>query len=509
MKYLIAIGSIGLILALAALISGAFEPSSLDYARQNAEIASLQRQESIDRTLQPLDTALAAVWRLVPVVITAGVLGYLASLGVAHIARFRHERKPDVRGLLPINAYQLEAVAPQALGAFHAARQLEAAKQNLPATLTYAPHYSHRADTAGIPLLPADVASPITAPNFSELLDAGRIGKGNPMLLGIDKGTGKPIEGSWLDLYSCAVGGISGSGKTWTAAFLAAQAALHGARLVVLDPHSDNPESLASRLAPMSSRYVCEVADNPKSMLASVNLVAAELQQRKDGKRGEPWLFIADEFSALQRGELADPLAKLVEALGQEGRKVFLYGMVCGQVWTAARAGGSELRDSLASAYVHRLRPAQARMLTGFTAADLPGDLLELPAGSAYLLSTAGELRPVIIPRMAPGDIARVAQLAGSVPGDQASTQASTKRQIGFHIPESRKPDGSLTEACNTQASRASLSAEALRVLELFQRGLDIVAIVKEIYGIEASSGRKYQDAARDVQRLLREALAS
>jgi hypothetical protein len=304
------------------------------------------------------------------------------------------------------------------------------------------------------------------------------------MLLGFDRDTGEPIAGSWLDLYSCAVGGLSGTGKTWTATFLAAQAALYGARLVVLDPHADNEQSLANRLASMRGRFVCDVADTPRAMLDAVHVVAGELEHRKHGGRGEPWLVVADEFSALQRGELAEPLAHLVEALGQEGRKLHLYGMVCGQVWTATRAGGSELRDSLASAYVHRLRPAQARYLTGLTSAELPGDLISLPPGAAYLLSTAGELRPVVIPQVDIRDIARVAELAGG------------------------KPDGSLAEAKTVQASRSSASPEAARVLDLFRRGLDLPQIVRELRGLESSAGRRYQEAARDVQRLLREALA-
>lgn len=63
-------------------------------------------------------------------------------------------------------------------------------------------------------------------------------------------------------------------------------------------------------------------------------------------------------------------------------------------------------------------------------------------------------------------------------------------------------------EVYDDQASSAPGRAEAARVLALFQRGLDIAQIVRELYGIDAGEGgRRYQNAAREVQRLLREAL--
>jgi hypothetical protein len=52
-------------------------------------------------------------------------------------------------------------------------------------------------------------------PSFDELLANGRIGQGQPLLLGFSGGEG--IWGGWDDLYSSAIGGLSGSGKSWAA----------------------------------------------------------------------------------------------------------------------------------------------------------------------------------------------------------------------------------------------------------------------------------------------------
>ena len=510
-KLLIALGAAGaLLLALALLGSSLFAqmaPPSFDPVAYERQQLAIERA----RAVAPVETLAAQVAALLPVAFALLLLVLLAAFGGAAVLRFFRERRPDAAGLLPVVAED-QHTARAALAGFHAARLEEARRALTPQTLTYSPSFHHRSDGSGIPLLPADVTATAPAPTFAQLLDAGRIGKGNPMLLGYDA-EGRPVEGSWLDLYSCAVGGLSGSGKTWTATFLAAQAALYGSELVLLDPHAGNAESLAARLAPMRGAFRCAPAESPREMLAAVELVAAELDRRKAGARGPGLLFICDEFSALQRGALAEPLAGLVEALGQEGRKLGIYAMVAGQVWSGSRAGGTELRASLASAYVHRLRPAQARMLTGMTAADLPADLLELPAGAAYLLDTAGDFRRVTIPQMTPADVARVAELLGGVaPSGPASATPSTMRPIGFRPGRAEGATEGATEGAKTiplprHQGAAQLTPEEAGILAAFLSGKTPSELAEQLAG--TTGGRKYAEASRRVADILRRALGA
>jgi hypothetical protein len=508
MKIILAIGGILAILVLAAIITAAAgqarERSSLDYARESAEMARLDREAASEAIWQPVR---AAALNIAGSIVVLSVAVSCSAWAVAAVSRFRHERVPNHAGLLPVRAADLALVAPQALGAFHATQQLAASHAPVPATISYAPHttYSphseldYRADACGAPGVPAAVAAArIAVPTFGELLNNAQIGSGQPMLLGFDRETGAPITGSWLDLYSTAVGGLSGTGKSWTATFLACQAALHGSRLLILDPHAESSESLASRLAPMRARFVCEPASTPAEMLAAVKLAAGELLRRKGGyTRGSaPIVLVADEFAALQRGALAEPLAELIEALGQEGRKLDLFGMVCSQVWSAERAGGTPLRDSLASAYIHRLRPAQARMLSGLTSADLPADLFTLAPGHAYLVTTGGDLRPVIIPQMCVDDVARVAVLAGGRP---ASEPTSSVRRVGFHVP-SREVGSEVGSEAATHAplrprpNAENWTPEEARIVALLASGKGPRDVVIEVFGVKG--GEKYQQGA-------------
>ena len=512
---LLALALVGVVVALLVFgivgqtLDGYREPSYAERVAEQVRAERLQQQAELDAAWAPVERVAGAVLLYGALL---AVLLYVGALGALHVRRAALERTPNSMGVLPLLASD-QQTARAALASFHMTRLEDARRPvvpQVPHALTFAPHYSHRQDAAQ--LLPGDVATVAQlappVPSFSALLDAGRVGKGNPMLLGFDAATAAPVEGSWLDLYSCGLGGLSGSGKSWTATYLAAQAALFGTKIVLLDPHAGNDESLAMRLGPLAGRFVCAPAESPREMLAAVNLVAEELRRRKAGARGEPMLFIADEYSALQRGELAEPLGALVEALGQEGRKLGLFALVAGQIWTASRAGGSEVRDSLASAYVHRCRPAQARYLTGMTAADLPSDLLELPSGTAYLLDTSGDFRRVTIPHMAAGDVARVAQLLNAqvAPASSPPTVAPPFgfRPVGTSVGATV---GAAQAPLRPHQDAAQLSPEEAGIVAGFLAGKSPSDLAAELAG-GMKAGDAYARAARKVAEALRRALA-
>lgn len=91
---------------------------------------------------------------------------------------------------------------------------------------------------------------------------------------------------------------------------------------------------------------------------------------------------------------------------------------------------------------------------------------------------------------------------------DSGSQQAYTDRPFGFVPVANGKPDVSLMQASDNQATTASGSAEAARALQLFTQGFDLAAIVLEMRNIKTNEGRRYQQALAEIQQLIREALA-
>lgn len=410
---------------------------------------------------------------------------------------------------------------PTSVEAGYRVRELQAIHQpgQTPQQIHYAPHMRPIQTTPAAPLLPAtiqddqDTDDPDT-PTMTDLIQAGRVGRGNPLVLGYE--SGQELTGSWLDLYATITAGLPGSGKTTTQRFYACQTALHGARFAVGDPHAGAADdSLAATLEPLRSIYLCEPASDPKAILEVVKYVADIGEKRVKGLDHDrtPIVLWLDEMTGLLgRSDVGSELAELLERIAQEYRKRWVYLSASGQIWTAARAT-SELRDSFASVVCHRMKRSQARLLLPTEEA---GQVERLSTGSAVLWRTSGATSVITIPNTTAADVQHV---AGLLTADQPTMQALARPPLGYQRPpidagdlDQWKPDGSQTVAIIEQASVAvesvkTVSAEAARAAALFRAGNDPATIVKELRGISSSSGRKYQQALTEVLQLIREGI--
>jgi hypothetical protein len=392
---------------------------------------------------------------------------------------------------------------------------LQLAQRPLPDALTslsYSYHDSHHALPAPdlrietLPQLP-----PPTVPTFAQLLDQGAVGAGQPLCLGYDA-SGRAISGSWNDLYSCGVGGMTGSGKSWAVAFLAGQSAAAGARIILIDPHAGDGESLSNRLAGLSASYVCDVASTPTDIESALKLAADKLEKRRTGRGGTwPLLLICDEWTSLLRGRTEDLLTATALDIAETGRKYGVFTLLAAQAWQVAAAGA--VRDRLASHYVLRTRGDQFRYQTGLRTTAAPADTLTLQAGQAYLLSVRGELQKITIPLLTPPDITRLGLLI-----DRPAAHALPP--FGF-TPVSRpvisavaktEPIGSQNVAGPSAATSAAqsvkmVSAEARHAAGLFVAGKSPAEIVEALRGVKSNQGSKYQQALSEILDLVREGI--
>jgi len=392
---------------------------------------------------------------------------------------------------------------------------LTKAQRQLPdalSSLSYSFHDSRKALPAPEPVEALMVAP--STPTFAQLLDSGQIGPGRPLILGYTADDARPLTGSWNDLYSCGVGGMTGSGKSWAIAFLAGQSAAAGARIILIDPHAGDPESLANRIGGLSPSYMCDVASTAVDIENALKLASSKLDNRKAGRGGNwPILLIVDEWTSLLRGKLGDLLTATALDFAEQGRKFGCFAMLGAQAWQVDAAGA--VRDRLASHYTLRTRGDQFRYQTGLRAASAPEDTLTLQAGQAYLLSVRGDLVRIQIPMMTQADIMRLGTLVDK-------PAAATGRNFGFTLPATqpltplaaRMPDGSQMVAKPNQATTAAQSRivpspEAARAVGLFLAGKEPAQIVEELRGVKSNQGRTYQTALAEITALLREGMQS
>lgn len=480
---------------------------------QQERAAALARQQHLATALAPVDVAAGAIYRLLPVLVLVGACWYA-------VDRYRLARRvvrPDARGLLPLPRLEIEhdsTIARAALAAYHTTALAAAERPNVPHTVSITSKDSAaRAlpaqDSTEDTLLPA-----YTVPTFRDLIGNGTISRGSALVLGV--AADGLVRGSWSDLYSAAIAGVSGSGKTTTVRFTACQAALHGARFAILDKHGDsgNEDSLAVTLAPLERHMLCAPASSDQDVLSTLALIRQIGSDREAGRdqSRSPILLCVDEFTGYMKQEtIADELGALLEKIAQEYRKFGVYAMISGQIWTAKRTGGSELRDSLASAYIHRIRPDQARYLSGLSRGDLP-NLQRLSKGSAYLYQTSGEIKEITIPNTTAADVEHVAALLdtpSTLPSGihtPALQAPAALERMPEHMPTVCREYATADAAYSASASATTLTAETLRIGRLFfDDALDTSTIVKEVYNVSSNQGTRYQQHLKDVQAHLRQ----
>lgn len=496
------------LVAVLALVAVLFDQlrAAFDPMQRDADYMRLLREQRMADDLYKADLWAGWAWRLVPT-LAAGV--FLCGLAVV---------------VLVILYRQLAAW--QTIRARHMIALTRAQTQRFPEGLqTLAFHDSSRdAPMLAPPAWGEDVgdedaeeggedAERVGGPPFEELLD--EFGPGRPRILGRDLVTGELVRLTNEELYNVGVGGASGAGKSWTIAALSAQHILAGGKLIIIDPHGRKPEGLTPRLMPFAPAFFCAPAIDPPDVAAVVKMVRSEVQKRKGGRGGKPWLVVVDEYAALMRSSVAEEVGAMVEELGQEGRGFGLTALVSSQVWNGTRAGGSEVRDALASHIVHRLRPAQARMLTGLPAEALPGDLWQLPRGVFYLLDGGGELRRVAAPRMSEGAVAKVAELL-SRPTPQLEAGPALVPDVYEATPTQRLGDTSGTRRKHVENTSggdvyaASGSAmpprdpETARLLARFADGASVHELASEIASTDNTNAKAYRLARGRVEALLR-----
>ena len=202
-------------------------------------------------------------------------------------------------------------------------------------------------------------------PTFQELLVHGEVARNKPMILCYQNG--QPHFGSFLDIYSTGIAGESGSGKTTTQLFLIGSGLLcHQAKVYEIDPHFPHPKSLGAKTRPLWESGLIKKATWKDEILDVVQEVEMILERRlkQEDTDETPVLLIIDEIAMLSRTSFFTPIAHCMERIAQEGRKCHIFEMLSSQVWLAEIIGkNSALRDSLTSAYVHKIKPKQANLL--------------------------------------------------------------------------------------------------------------------------------------------------
>jgi hypothetical protein len=407
---------------------------------------------------------------------------------------------PSAQGLLPVSRAALLAgnydrMTAGAMAGYHTA-QIEGARRQIPAH-TYSPTITVQGVKPGRADEALTIAAPVIAgvvPDFDAMLDAGLVGRGRPLILGY--AGGQALTGDWKDLYSAMVLGLSGSGKSTTMRYLAASAALRGAKLAIVDYHINaGEESTAASLAELRPAFLVQPPTDFAGMLDTIRLVQSILDKRVQGDPDRsPIVFLVDEYAAIiARGdELGKALAVLLESILIQGRKVNVIALCATQNPKASRTGGTEVSKTFTSYYIHRTRRSYANIVV--EDGDDSRLVADLEPGQALLGRTNGENIVVSIPNTPATVMTRVSQLLlAAPPVMDLPTRAMPTAPAGAPATEL---EGELA---------FKHEARQMRVLQLYLAGASHNEIVAEVYSQVDDNGKRKPPTGDSKMRALAE----
>lgn len=255
-----------------------------------------------------------------------------------------------------------------------------------------------------IDVTPEQAALPAPVPSFSELLQKGQIAPGNPLIFGYTE-TGQAKTGTWVDLFSSAVGGVSGTGKTATLRNIIAQSLLTGQveTFWITDFHFPHPQSLLATLGDLKNLQAIRYVENPFDLPDLLQEVEATIDRRLRMEEASTPIkvLVCDEVLILC--ERIPQLKRIIKRIGTEARKCGVYGLFSAQTWKADAVGGSEVRDCLTSRFAHKMQPKQANLL--LQDSDQSKQVKQLSTGKALFSPVNGVSEILSIPYCDPRDM--------------------------------------------------------------------------------------------------------
>ncbi len=269
----------------------------------------------------------------------------------------------------------------------------------------------------------AKVEVSLAVPSLFDLIEDGTIAPGNTdMVMGYDKvqlakGALQLIVGPWPGTH--AVAGKGRSGKTRRVLATIAQALISGAHVIICDPHYTKLDSLARSLEPLS-KYIT-IARGEEEIVAASQQFHSEMEARVNTDQiCTPWLIVYDEWSRLMdlnnvkmpeggRDLLVDVAKNCsIQYAGYQG-----YCCVIGQIWTQEACGGTEIRRSLQSVFVHQLSAEYAAFF--FKAAKWKNKSEELKRRECVYKDTDSQMREVVTIGVPDDTAMRVAAYLASI----------------------------------------------------------------------------------------------
>ena len=480
---------VGLVVVIAVGLLSGCTSAPPDYAAQD-------RARAQAAALAPLDTLLAAVWRVVPLTGMVGAMALGGRWALAAVRRYERERTPTPEGVLPVRAEQLGEIAPAALAAAHAVRAAHATRPNVPHVLHYSPRTDTRTAGSGTPAAHVDhddqdSSKTAALPGPIDLAALNWKPRIDNILLALGAG-GVPIVVHARQLCHVALVGATGQGKSAAMRLLLPQLLAIGGRVMLIDPHyADIDPDSGDDWRAIRERLVSPPAATPTAIDGALGYLTDELDRRltlrREGQPVGPPVWAAIDELPVITDTVPRAMDRLTRVL-REGRKVGILAIGASQSMLVRTLGGdATVRDAYRTAYYAGGDQRSGAALLDVATRDIPeGEL-----GKGVILLRSAATQPATMARVPLASNEAIAAMLVREAGREAGREAADSNPLPRRHDAVNAPE--------------PLDIEARRIIERFKAGSTIAEITRELSG--ANGGKAYQAAAERVSEALRRAL--
>jgi hypothetical protein len=339
--------------------------NTLDPQARAAREAATWRQAQIDQALTPIDLFVAAGWRLLPLALVAGA--GLVGLIILY-RRFALQQFIVADKEIALTRARVQQFPSN----LHSLNIRDRARPQIIEQQAILPEPEQEQQPA--------IKLPQPAPGETLLHAYQRAGiinrSGDSLHIGHIVTSGTPVYLELEQWGGLALGGLSRTGKTSRAVYVACQGALAGWRMALCD--MDGPDengrggkkdALTRKLQPLvSAGLISTVATAPESIATCIINTYEILERRRAGDACYHYLLIIDEFTNLVVASwLPDEVLDMLVVLANRGAGYGIHCLMIGHDWASAASGNSKrgalLRRIMTQQCAHRLSADGARIL--------------------------------------------------------------------------------------------------------------------------------------------------
>lgn len=232
----------------------------------------------------------------------------------------------------------------------------------------------------------------------------------------------KPIYIEWDKedgIGLCGIVGKSGTGKSSTIRFLAAQLALAGVGLIIIDGHGKiGEQNLAQTLQVLDPAMLVPVVTEDNDIISTIRAVAEIAHRRLNGidkDTHQRVALIIDEYISILRRlpkEQANEVIEIMLRFAVEYRKTGVACFIAAQNWGADFIGAKSIRSSLKLMLMHRMSADEIKsfpMVDSISRKYIP----TLKTGELFIFDGKNDPTRVKVPRVTQDDLVA---LEGKIP---------------------------------------------------------------------------------------------